>query len=493
MLRLWEGSVRRALSEPSIGSITTRVLAAVAEADLAALLGDGDEGGALRGQLLELGEDRVLAAAVDHQACGRRPRRPPRRRCAPRSRAPRRRSARCAATDAAADSQPVCGENVHRRGLYGALALGDADLTPPTASARSPWQNGPLLLVGAAGTGQDRGARAAARAGSPPTGTGPERVLVIASTRADRAAPARARRGAARRPLRGALDRHLGRDRRAAPARALRGGRPRPLLRRPRPGRAAGDAARPPRRAAAAPATRSAATRPGLLARLLARIDALKAGSDPAEPELAELYAAHDRILAEAGSLDRGDVFLILNCLLDERPDVRAAIAARFAHADGRRAGGDDRRPSGRCSRRSPRTTRTSSTRWSDGGADDRGRLVPRASTRDGDVDRPRAALPRARSCASGAAPTSARRRRRWRARSSTCSPRHRRRRRSASWSTTRPREGGAGRGGDGGARHPLPPLRAGGALPAARGARRDRLAAGARRPGRLGRRRRGR
>ena len=67
MLRLCEGIVRRALSEPSIGSITTRASAAGAELDLAALLGDGDEGGALRGQRLELGEDRVLAAAVDHQ------------------------------------------------------------------------------------------------------------------------------------------------------------------------------------------------------------------------------------------------------------------------------------------------------------------------------------------------------------------------------------------------------------------------------------------
>ena len=52
----------------------------------------------------------------------------------------------------------------------------------------------------------------------------------------------------------------------------------------------------------------------GLLARLLERIDSLKAGSDPREPEFAEFYAAHDRILAAAGSLDRGDVFLALNC-----------------------------------------------------------------------------------------------------------------------------------------------------------------------------------
>jgi len=93
----------------------------------------------------------------------------------------------------------------------------------------------------------------------------------------------------------------------------------------------------------------------GLLARLLARIDSLKAervgpttlserarareqaGGDEAEREavrreleFAELYATHDRILAESGSLDRGDVFLAFDCLLVERPDVRRRIAERF-------------------------------------------------------------------------------------------------------------------------------------------------------------------
>ncbi|HEX5761212.1 MAG TPA: ATP-dependent helicase, partial [Thermoanaerobaculia bacterium] len=93
----------------------------------------------------------------------------------------------------------------------------------------------------------------------------------------------------------------------------------------------------------------------GLLARLLARIDAFKAdrvgptslaeGARAAEAEaeeeadreaarreveFAELYSAHDRILAEGGSLDRGDVFLALDCLLVERPDVRQGLATRF-------------------------------------------------------------------------------------------------------------------------------------------------------------------
>ncbi len=95
----------------------------------------------------------------------------------------------------------------------------------------------------------------------------------------------------------------------------------------------------------------------GLLARLLARIDSLKAertgpttlaeraraqaeeaGDEAAhetarrELEFAELYTTHDQILAESGSLDRGDVFLALDVLLVERPDVRAAMAKRFEY-----------------------------------------------------------------------------------------------------------------------------------------------------------------
>ncbi len=70
----------------------------------------------------------------------------------------------------------------------------------------------------------------------------------------------------------------------------------------------------------------------GLLARLLEQIDELKSGTDSPDPELAELVAAHDRILADAGSLDRGDVFLTLNKLLDEQPEVRRTLADRFPY-----------------------------------------------------------------------------------------------------------------------------------------------------------------
>jgi DNA helicase-2/ATP-dependent DNA helicase PcrA len=70
----------------------------------------------------------------------------------------------------------------------------------------------------------------------------------------------------------------------------------------------------------------------GLLARLLEQIDALKAGTAPSEPELVKLCVAHDRILAEAGSIDRGDLFLLLSKLLHEHPDVRSEIAERFRH-----------------------------------------------------------------------------------------------------------------------------------------------------------------
>ncbi len=68
----------------------------------------------------------------------------------------------------------------------------------------------------------------------------------------------------------------------------------------------------------------------GLLARLIEQIDELKSGSGPGDPEMVELAAAHDRILTGACSLDRNDVYLTLGKLLDERPEVRAQLAHRF-------------------------------------------------------------------------------------------------------------------------------------------------------------------
>ena len=96
----------------------------------------------------------------------------------------------------------------------------------------------------------------------------------------------------------------------------------------------------------------------GLLARLLRRIDLLKAeavgppelrewalgrvraASSAAEreraereAEFAELYARHDRILHEAGSLDGGDLIAELTSLLNRRADVAEAVTGRFGDA----------------------------------------------------------------------------------------------------------------------------------------------------------------
>jgi DNA helicase-2/ATP-dependent DNA helicase PcrA len=70
----------------------------------------------------------------------------------------------------------------------------------------------------------------------------------------------------------------------------------------------------------------------GLLARLLEQVDELKAGAEPGDPELVELVAVHDRILASTCSLDQADVYLSLGKLLDERSDIRATIASRFEY-----------------------------------------------------------------------------------------------------------------------------------------------------------------
>jgi DNA helicase-2/ATP-dependent DNA helicase PcrA len=50
------------------------------------------------------------------------------------------------------------------------------------------------------------------------------------------------------------------------------------------------------------------------------------------EREFAAIYEAHDRMLAEQGSLDFGDLVLHAHRLLRDRTDVRARLAGRFRH-----------------------------------------------------------------------------------------------------------------------------------------------------------------
>jgi DNA helicase-2/ATP-dependent DNA helicase PcrA len=190
--------------------------------------------------------------------------------------------------------------------------------------------DGPLLLLGAAGTGKTEAlARRLARLAA--AGAEPERVLVLAST----AATARRLRGRAEALLGDAREELWIGTWETLGERLLR--------------EHATAARLDPFFDVLGPAERLAmlldrlddlplrhhdirGNPAGLLAALLQQIDALKAGAGLADPELAELVAAHDAILASACSLDRGDVFLVLNKLLDERPEIRARIATRFTH-----------------------------------------------------------------------------------------------------------------------------------------------------------------
>jgi len=202
------------------------------------------------------------------------------------------------------------------------------ELTPPQERAVA-WEKGPLWLLGAAGSGKSEVlARRLARLAA--DGTGPENVLVLTSTRA----AARGLEGRVEGLLDGAYEELWVGTWETIAERLLR-----------EHSEAAGLGpffevlGRAERLAILLDRIdelplRSHAIRgnpAGLLARLLGRIDELKGGGEGAEPELTELCAVHDRILADAGSIDSGDLFLILNRLLHEDAAVREAIGRRFA------------------------------------------------------------------------------------------------------------------------------------------------------------------
>jgi DNA helicase-2/ATP-dependent DNA helicase PcrA len=216
-------------------------------------------------------------------------------------------------------------------------------------------EGGPLLVIGAAGTGKtELLARRLARLAT--AGTAPERVLVIGSTRAT----ARRLRERSEALLDGPFEELWIGSWETIGERLLR-----------EHAEAAGldpffDVLGPAERLAMLldrldqlPLRRHEirGNPAALLALLLSRIDTLKAASvgptslearareqeqaatDGAgreaarrDLEFAELFTAHDRILTAAGSLDRGDVFLALSCLLIERPDIRRDLGEHFEH-----------------------------------------------------------------------------------------------------------------------------------------------------------------
>ena len=255
---------------------------------------------------LQLGEHDVLAAAVDREravaaladalvhrslARSRAPRRtaPAARRrrvgIVPSQSAPRSLSSGTAAHATKNHSRDVLGFASAPRGCRRASAsvLTDVHERPGTradrraAAGRSSIGGGPLLRRRRR---RDRGGRRRSRGGSrrsPTAGVAPERVLVLTRSRAAAGASARSSRGAARPPVRGAVDRALSGARRAAACASTRSRRG--WTRSSRPWASpigwrccsTGSADLPLRR------HEIRGNPAGLLARLLERIDTLKA------------------------------------------------------------------------------------------------------------------------------------------------------------------------------------------------------------------------
>ncbi|MFI5028672.1 MAG: PD-(D/E)XK nuclease family protein [Solirubrobacterales bacterium] len=205
------------------------------------------------------------------------------------------------------------------------------ELTPPQQRAIA-WEDGPLHLIGSAGSGKTEViARRLARLGA--GGGGPQRIAVLTSTRAG----ARRLRRRVEALLHGSYEELWVGTWEEIAERLLRVEFAEAAGLDPFFG-VVGRAERLAMlldRLDELPLRKGMEIRgnpAGVIARLLERIDSLKAGTDQANPELAELCAAHDRILAEVGSIDSGDLFLILNRMLAERADARAMVASRFSH-----------------------------------------------------------------------------------------------------------------------------------------------------------------
>ena len=347
----WWGIVRRTLSEPSIGSMITRrasgspsPIATSPRSSLIAITA------ALGGDPLELLEDDVLATAVELEAhvaalaaalvLG-----PRRRSCA---RLAKRASCRAAS---AGRSQPVDRVHAGHRSAAPATVMLVRSAPAPEFEAAVAHRGGAALVLGPAGSGRTeliarRFERLAAE------GLPAERIAVLTQGPPRRPA-SRPDRDAPRRPLRGAPDptweelaEKLLRDY------ALEGGID-------------------PFFEVVGPADRLAilldriddlplrrheirGNPAGLLARLLERIDVLKAeGIGPAELrttrappsgaadrasreaalrelEFADLFERHDSILLERGAIDEPELVLELGRLLDRRPDISLAIGDRF-------------------------------------------------------------------------------------------------------------------------------------------------------------------